>query len=72
MNGASGPRGAMADDPPTGFETELTELLNRHSIENESNTPDFVLALFVRNCLDAWNEAVVGRDSWYGLKPLKP
>ena len=26
------------------FETELTQLLNRYSIENRSNTPDFILA----------------------------
>lgn len=51
------------------FEKELEHLLNRHSVENECNTPDFVLAAYIRSCLDAFNEAVRARDSWYGIDP---
>ena len=44
------------------FEEELTGLLNRYSIENESDTPDFVLAQFVLDCLGAWKKATAARD----------
>lgn len=48
------------------FETELEHLINRFSMENESDTPDFILARYLHNCLKAYNGAVVRRESWYG------
>lgn len=45
---------------------ELTSLLNRYSVENLSDTPDFILAVFMLNCLAAFNEAQRGRQKWYG------
>lgn len=50
------------------FESELESLINRHSIENESGTPDFILATYIRNCLDAFSIAVRHRSKWYGVK----
>jgi len=47
------------------FARELKELINKHSQENDSNTPDFILANFMSNCLEAWNEAVQQRENWY-------
>lgn len=41
--------------------------MNRYSIENESNTPDFLLAEYVRDCLNAYNAAVKARDAWYDV-----
>ena len=52
-----------------GFGKELEELLNRHSQENASNTPDFVLALYLRRCLDSFNLATQQRETWYGRDP---
>jgi hypothetical protein len=49
------------------FTDELEQLVNRYSIENESDTPDFILAKYIRNCLDTWNAAVKSRDQWYGF-----
>lgn len=49
-----------------GFQKELEQLINKYSIENESNTPDFILALYVRLCLSAFNEAISKRETWYG------
>lgn len=46
---------------------ELVSLLNSHSAENASNTPDFVLAAFLMDCLDAFNRATSHRDHWYGV-----
>lgn len=48
------------------FSRELTNLLNRYSKENISNTPDFILASYIESCLQAFNQAVVSRESWYG------
>lgn len=48
---------------------ELTSLLNRHSIENGSDTPDFLLADYLLNCLDAYERITQGRDAWYGMNP---
>jgi len=48
------------------FARELAELINRHSAENGSNTPDFVLAEFLVQCLAALNNAVSRREAWYG------
>ena len=56
------------------FEKELTALLNKYSQENGSDTPDFVLAIYLMNCLDVWNRAVHQREKWYGrIKvPVQP
>lgn len=50
----------------TEFESELTRLLNRYSLESGSNTPDYVLAQYIRNSLNAFNSAVNMREEWYG------
>ena len=52
------------------FRQELRELINGHSLENGSNTPDFVLANFLVRCLGAFDEAAVARKrSCGGLSP---
>lgn len=43
------------------FYTELKELINKHSRENGSNTPDFVLAEYLFNCLRNFDQAVNNR-----------
>jgi len=48
------------------FAEELEGLLNAHSQENASNTPDFILASYLLACLAAWNAAVLRRELWYG------
>lgn len=53
------------------FYTELTELINRHSQENGSGTPDFILAEFLRNCLIAFDKATNERSIWYSEKTKK-
>lgn len=51
------------------FQTELEALINRHSIENGSNTPDFILAAYMHECLQAFNRATGARELWYGRAP---
>ena len=50
------------------FIEDLEDLINRNSKENDSNTPDFILANYLADCLDAFNKATTMRDKWYGLK----
>lgn len=52
------------------FEKELESLLNKHSMESHSNTPDFVLARYLSGCLLAWNVATNRREEWHGRGPL--
>jgi hypothetical protein len=51
---------------PVEFEQELQHLINKYSLENGSNTPDFLLAQYLTTCLAAWNEAIELREKWYG------
>lgn len=48
------------------FRDELAQVLNRHSKEIGSNTPDFILAKFLEGALDAFDAAVFERAEWYG------
>lgn len=54
----------MSDD----FKHELAALLNRHSRENVSNTPDFMLAEFLVDALGAFERKVTAREKWYGCE----
>jgi len=49
----------------TEFERELQDLLNRHSKENDSDTPDFVLAAYLQDCLNAFERATRHRERWH-------
>lgn len=47
------------------FQKALEQLLNAHSMENASGTPDFLLARYLIACLRAYEEATVDRDTWH-------
>jgi hypothetical protein len=49
----------------TSFEVELRKLLNAKSRENESNTPDFILANYLLGCYDTFVLATRMRDNWW-------
>lgn len=51
------------------FEAALSALINRHSMENESNTPDYLLAKFLRECLAIFGSCVHWRDKFYQFDP---
>ena len=53
---------------PTFLE-ELTALINKHSLENGSNTPDYILADYLNHCLAIFNGTVKERSRWYGHEP---
>lgn len=48
------------------FKADLAAVLNKHSIENMSNTPDWILADCVAQFLHAFAYGVNSRESWYG------
>jgi len=48
------------------FQKELEELINQQSMENGSNTPDFILAQYLLGCLVNFNLTVKRREEWYG------
>ena len=52
------------------FEKDLTILINKYSIENGSNTPDFILSRYLVNCLNDYTAAVNSREAWYGRQPV--
>lgn len=52
------------------FEEELKALINRYSKENESNTPDFILAQYLSDCLKAYEKVIKKRNEWYNFKGL--
>ena len=52
------------------FRKELESLINSNLMENGSDTPDFILAEYLSNCLVVFDSAVKKRDKWYGFKSL--
>ncbi len=55
----------------TKFQEDLRGLLNTHSKETLSNTPDYVLACYLSACLQTWEICTRARDAAAGLKPVK-
>lgn len=51
----------------TELEKKLSDLINSESREDDSNTPDHILAEFMMNCLDAFELASNRREGWYGI-----
>lgn len=56
----------MPDETTSPLRQDLQLLLNRHSAESGSDTPDFVLAEYLAGCLAAFDLAVRTREAWYG------
>lgn len=50
------------------FIEELERLINRHSLENGSNTPDFILAEYLHACLSNFDAVVQRREEWFGRR----
>lgn len=47
------------------FYDEVKHLINKMSLENASNTPDFILAEFLQGCLNLLDNAIYRREKWY-------
>jgi hypothetical protein len=60
-------------DTPNAEDEKLREQIskiNEYSLENGSDTPDFILAQYLDDCLQTYNAALKARDKWYGFKPF--
>lgn len=73
----NGKKGFSEIDPPLElsvkqrtFQGDLESLINCYSMENGSNTPDFILAEYLTDCLAAFGKCARRRDTWYGHKTL--
>ena len=52
------------------FTRALAALVNCHSRENGSDTPDYLLADYLMGCLRAYEAATAARDKWYGYRGM--
>ena len=52
------------------FKKDLSSLINKYSIENRSNTPDYLIADYLFHCLLAFETVTNRRNKWYGDKRL--
>jgi len=50
------------------FRNEVEKIINKNSLENESNTPDFILAEYLLGCLQLFDLTVNKREVWYNRK----
>lgn len=53
----------------TDFEADLTRLLNQHSLEGDSDTPDYILAKMLTAQLKVFGSCARARERWHGEKP---
>ena len=54
------------DNDSSEFRKGLEHTINCHSMENGSNTPDFVLSQYLSDCLAAFDKATQHRAAYYG------
>ena len=47
------------------FKKALSGFLNSHNMENFSDTPDYILAQYLSDCLNAFDSAVLLRRNWH-------
>lgn len=48
------------------FRDQLTSLINKNSLENASDTPDYILSEYLCRALESFDKAVSERETWYG------
>ena len=50
------------------FQDALQNLINAHSIEKGSDTPDWMLAEYLCDCLATYEVIIAKREKWYAAK----
>lgn len=59
----------LVEDPQvkrSRFRKELETLINHHSMENGSDSPDFLLAEYLSRSLELFDDMINLREEWYG------
>jgi len=51
------------------FKDELTCLINKHGIDVEISTPDYIVAEHLMESIKVYNQATKERDKWFGFNP---
>lgn len=67
-------KGIKSDDSTLNkkdFQHDLEKLINCHSKENTSNTPDWVIASYLVMCLDVFNNCINLRERYYGRQLIE-
>lgn len=47
----------ISDDTRADVVREFAQTINKHSLENGSDTPDFILAEYLMNCLESYKRS---------------
>jgi len=55
-------QGTQPDSLVDAFGVELIRLINKHSKENGSNTPDFILSQYLSGCLEVFDKTIKLRE----------
>lgn len=58
----------VTQEPPSTYPTpdvDIARVVNYYSLENGSNTPDWILAEFMLDVVNAFNKATNARTKWY-------
>jgi len=50
---------------------EFKQVINRNCLENESDTPDYILAEYLVNTLENLKTIVRARDKWFDFHPWR-
>jgi hypothetical protein len=59
----------MDKNKKSEFRKSIEVLINSKSLENGSDTPDFILAEYLVDCLTAFDKAVNKREKWLNKNP---
>ena len=59
----------MIERNERSFREDLQSLINKYSMENGSNTPDFLLSEYLTSQLNLWDQYVTRREKWFGRAP---
>ena len=51
------------------FKEKLSELINNYSIENDSDTPDYIISDYIFNQLKVLKDTINKRDTFYNFNP---
>lgn len=46
---------------------DLAAVLNRHNVDSDTSTPDFILAEHLADCIAAYALTIRQRQAWFGV-----
>ena len=61
----------LRKSPEETFRGQISGLVNSFLREHISNTPDYILANYMADCLQSFEKATNARDKWFGTEHWK-